>query len=383
MKLKLTDRFCANVKATCQTDYFDEATTGLALRVTEAGSKSWTYNYTFNNKRSRMTLGTYPVFSLSTARTKAIECRQELAAGNDPRFTAVADETFKAACEEYQRRDGDKLRTAKWRKSALERLVYPILGALPIREIKRSDIVRLLDRIEDNQGPVMADRTFGIIRRVMSWYSSRNDDFNSPIVRGMARTSIKERARRRILTDEELRKVWDTAEVSGVFGNLIMFILLTATRRTEAAHMQRAELTGADWIIPGSRYKTKLDHLVPLSASAFALLPASGYWLFTKTGLHPIGGYNAHKKAFDKACGVTDWCIHDLRRSARSLMSRAGISADIAERCLGHVMGGVRGTYDRYEYRQEKSLAFEALASLIDRIVHPQDNVVPLKLTGS
>jgi hypothetical protein len=99
MKVKLTDRFCANVKTVGRVDYFDEATTGLAFRVTETGSKSWTFNYTFNNKRSRMTLGTYPAISLSGARTKAIEARTALETGTDPRSTAIGGETLKAVCE--------------------------------------------------------------------------------------------------------------------------------------------------------------------------------------------------------------------------------------------------------------------------------------------
>jgi integrase len=143
--------------------------------------------------------------------------------------------------------------------------------------------------------------------------------------------------------------------------------------------MRRGEVSGADWIIPGARYKTKLDHVIPLPATAKALLPPDGDWVFTTTGTCPIGGFNNFKIDFDMACGVTGWTIHDLRRTSRSLMSRAGIPADIAERCLGHVMGGVRGTYDRYEYRDEKLQAFETLAALIERIVHPQDNIVPLR----
>jgi Arm DNA-binding domain len=231
MKVKLTDRFCANAKVTSRTDYFDEDTTGLALRVTENGSKSWTYNYTLGDKRVRMTLGSYPSISLAGARTKALEARSAVEAGADPRLTAVGGETFQAICEEYQTREGKKLRTAKWRKSALERLVYPVLGARPIGDIRRSELVSLLDKIEDDQGPVMADRVLQIIRRIMNWHASRTDDYNSPIVRGMARTSTRERARKRILSDDELRKVWKTAERHGVFGDLVRFILLTATRR--------------------------------------------------------------------------------------------------------------------------------------------------------
>jgi integrase len=146
--------------------------------------------------------------------------------------------------------------------------------------------------------------------------------------------------------------------------------------------MRRGELVGTDLIIGADRYKTKLDHLIPLSASALALLPTDGDWIFTTTGNRPIGGFSNFKREFDKLSGVTGYTLHDLRRSARSLMSRAGVPADIAERCLGHVMGGVRGTYDRYEYRDEKAQAFEALATLIDRIVNPQANVIQLGRLG-
>ena len=110
MKVKLTDRFCANVKATSRTDYFDEDTTGLALRVTEQGSKSWTYNYTLGDKRVRMTMGTYPAISLAGARTKALEARDAVEAGTDPRSTVLGGETLQAICEEYQNREGKKLR---------------------------------------------------------------------------------------------------------------------------------------------------------------------------------------------------------------------------------------------------------------------------------
>src|SRR5262249_59941466 len=88
-------------------------------------------------------------------------------------------------------------------------------------------------------------------------------------------------------------------------------------------------------------------------------------------GARPLGGFSKRKREFDNACGVTGWVVHDLRRTARTLMSRAGVSADIAERCLGHTITGVRGTYDRHAYEAEKRHAFEALAAQIERVVRP------------
>jgi integrase len=112
-----------------------------------------------------------------------------------------------------------------------------------------------------------------------------------------------------------------------------------------------------------------------------AKLPQVGRarYVFTTSGRSGLGGFSKFKRKLDKAAGVTGWTLHDLRRTARSLMSRAGIPSDYAERCLGHVIGGVRGVYDRHEFHAEKKHAYEALAAQIDRIVNPRDNVVPLR----
>jgi integrase len=374
----LTDRFCTHAKARegeVQTDYFDEATRGLALRVGRSGLKSWTYHHTANGKRARLTFGNYPAISLGAARAKADEARSR-----GPQAIANAG-TFQATCDDYLRRAA--LRTKAWRRTQLERLVYPVLGAKPIDEVRRSDIVALLDRIEEESGGPMADQTLAIVRRVLNWHASRSDDFRSPIVRGMARTRPKERARERTLTDDELRLVWKVDETEP-FGHFMQFVLLTATRRSEAANARRSEIVGGDWIIPGARYKTGKDHLVPLSAMALRVLPEGrGDWVFSKDGIRPL--HASHfKAAFDKALlregsPLPRWTLHDLRRTARSLMSRAGVSADHAERCLGHVIGGVRGVYDRHQFREEKRQGFEALASLVERIVNPQANVVAIR----
>jgi integrase len=211
------------------------------------------------------------------------------------------------------------------------------------------------------------------------FHASRSDDFRSPIVRGMGRGSGQ--ARSRILDDDELRAIWKATADYPVFGLLLRFILLTATRRHEAGQMTWAEIDGGIWIIPAARYKTKIDHVIPLSQMALSVLPPErgGEFVFSANGRQAIGNYTGHKQAIDQISGVSGYVIHDLRRTARSLMSRAGVASDHAERCLGHVIGGVRGVYDRHEYLDEKAKAFEALATQIDLIIHPRDNVVGIK----
>jgi integrase len=409
----LTDRFCTHANAQdgdAQTDYFDEQTRGLALRVSRSGQKSWTYHFTWADKRARMTFGSYPATSLGAARTRADEAKGFVEAGKDPRSIGT-DDTFKAICEEYLKRECGMLRDAEGkatfkgalrsapeREASLTRLVYPTLGGHRIGDIKRSEIVRLLDKIEDESGPVMADRVLASVRKIMNWHASRSDEFRSPIVRGMARTKPKERARKRTLTDDEIRIVWNVAAgFPGPFGALVQFILLTLARRTEAARIGRNEVTSNsfDWTLPAARNKTKVDLLRSLSGTAktvFASVPRIDAcdFVFTTDGERPISGFSKFKREFDKAVleelrkgapeaePLPNWTLHDLRRTGRSLMSRAGVPSDHAEMCMGHVIGGVRETYDRYEYREEKARAFEALAVQIERIVNPQSNVLEI-----
>jgi integrase len=221
----------------------------------------------------------------------------------------------------------------------------------------------------------------------MRWHAVRDEDYVVPIVPGMARTKLSETARSRILNDDELRAVWKAAsEGEGPFPALVKFLLLTAARRTEASGMTWAEVDGADWTLPASRNKTKVGLLRPLSKAAQAVLNGQpriegNPFVFT-TGRAALSGYAIFKTRFDKACGVTDWRLHDLRRTARSLMSRAGVNADHAERCLGHVIRGVRGTYDRHEYRDEKAQAFEMLATQIALIINPPAGNVAMLRRG-
>jgi integrase len=142
----------------------------------------------------------------------------------------------------------------------------------------------------------------------------------------------------------------------------------------EAGAMTWAEVDGDVWIIPGKRYKTKREHVVPLSGAAvdaLASLPriGPGKYAFTLTGATPMGGISNRKAAFDQRCGVKDWTLHDLRRTARSLMSRVGVAPYVAEKCLGHVAGAIERTYDRHAYLAEKREAFAKLADEVAKIV--------------
>jgi integrase len=362
---------------------WDATVPGFAVRVTDNGAKTFVLVGRFSSRNpTARAIGKVGALSLEDARAKAREWIALVAKGIDP-AQAQRDaqrDTLAAICEEYLARRGRELRSIDLIRSMLTRLVLPYLGPRPIADIRRSDIVRLLDRIEDESGPVAANRTCALLGTVMNWYAGRTDDYSSPIIRGMARR--REVARDRVLTDEELRAVWSAPASEPVYSAYIRFLLLTGARRNEVAKLRWSEIADGEWRLPAQRNKTGLELVRPLSQAALAILgglPRSGEFVFSRTGATALSGLSRFKIELDRASGTEGWVIHDLRRTARSLMSRAGVSSDHAERCLGHVIGGVRGVYDRHLFREEMLLAYEKLAALIAQIVDPKPNVVAIR----
>jgi integrase len=388
----------------------DSRVPGFGVRITDQGVKTFVLRtrYPGEASASRREIGKVGKIDLADARDKAREWLKLIADGKNPARVEEQkrkaqqsrdDATVNAVLDDFVKRHASKLRSADQVKHAFDAYVRPRIGEDSIYELKRRQIVEMLDTVEDKAGPVMADRVLAHVRKAFNWQAARDDDFLSPIVRGMARTKPKERARQRVLTDDEIREVWqalETADVPSCYPRYVRMLLLTMTRRNEAADMSAAEIEGDLWTIPAERYKTKLDHVVPLTAQAKALIgekpkgfKGNGWFVFTTTdGARPFSGFSKAKLALDaeiakrrKAEGrahMENWTLHDLRRTARTLMSRAKVPEDHAERAMGHVIAGVRGTYDRYSFIDEKRAAFESLAGLLDLILNPPaDNVVP------
>jgi integrase len=321
--------------------------------------------------------------------------------------------TLKAICESFLTREGGmvrhddgtvtfaggKIRTANERRKTFERLVYPTLGKRPINEIRRSDINALLDRIEDKNGGPMADHTLAYLRRVFSWHAARTDDFLSPFTRGMARTKPTERTRDRVLSDQELRDVWAALDivknVPVCYPAYMRTLLLTAMRRTEVSGMTWLEHEGDIWVCPAHRMKGKRNHVVSLIPAIREIIgeqPADAknrpFVFSSDGGERAFSGFSKAKQALDKAIAalrkgdgrkpMPGWQLHDLRRTARTLMEGAGVRPDIAERVLAHKIPRVQGVYNQYQYLAEKRDALERLAALVARIINPADNVVSI-----
>jgi integrase len=392
MRRQLTEKFCASAKAApgdLQTDYFDLATVGLSLRVGETGHKSWMLRYSFpkNGPRKWMKLGTYPATSLALARQKAGDARKALEdpeGPKDPRTTLGAPETLQSICEDYITRECGSLRSGAGRAQRMRRLIkVEGFADRHIASLRRSDVVKWLDGIADaSGGTAAAHQALSFLSVVCNWYERRNDDFTSPIRKGMS--PHRPVARDRILSDDEIRALWAKTADGSPFARMVRFLLLTGARRDEARKAQRSEFDGADWTLPAARNKTKLDLLRPLTPQALAQLGESKPFAFSSDGGHSaLSNMDWPKAQLDKASGVTGWTLHDLRRTARTLLSRAGVASDVAELCLGHVLKGVRSIYDRHEYRAEKADALRKLARLVDRIVQGKPTAVTLRRVAS
>jgi integrase len=182
--------------------------------------------------------------------------------------------------------------------------------------------------------------------------------------------------------------VWKAADgFDGPEGHFIRFLLLTGCRRSEAAGLRFEELSGSDWLLPPERNKTKSSLLRPLSVAALETITKtpriSDEFVFS-TGARPLDGFSRFKRKLDAASGVAQWHLHDLRRTARSLMSRAGVRAEDAEQCLGHALPTLQRTYNKHDFYLEKKRAFELLAAEIERIINPppEGKVIPMHQRG-
>ena len=377
----------------------------LTLRVTSHGARSFITRPRFNGRPIRLTYsGAVSPDTYSDAKGWADDMADQCGKGIDPREVAKreAEESdarkFDTIVKSFMKRHASKNRTADETQRIFDRYILPSWKDKLITDITRRDVAHLLDRIEDGKikgpkgkklgGPVQADRALAVIRKLMNWYAARDDSFVSPVVAGMGRTKPKDRARDRILSDDEIRIMWPLLDGMGTFGGLVKALFLTAQRRDEVAHMAHSEIKGNGvWTIPAERYKTGRPNVVPLSDATRVVIEAQPVYekcdlVFTVSGRNPFSGFSKAKRNLDQKileamreqdeeAELPDWRLHDIRRTAKTLMMRAGVRPDISERVLGHVIPGVEGVYDRHSYTDEKRDALDRLATMVLRIVNP------------
>jgi integrase len=352
MRVHLTDRFCAHAKSTePQTDFVDDTITGLALRVTSGGTKSWTL--TWGTPRRRATLGRYPSMSLARARTAAIEVREGRTSG-----------TVSAFAEIYLKASNGK-RSAPEIERRLRHDILPVIGHIPLRELHRRDVTRVIDA--KSEAPISARRAFEDIRAMVRFAVSRGDLDHNPID-GMQGPPIS-RPRTRVLSDDEIRTLWGfLPELSAGVAQVIRLCLVTGQRLGEVAGMTPTELDldSRIWNIPASRTKNGHPHSVPLSPLALRII---GDGTHGATSVRNVS--NTIHRAQGRI-GIAQFTAHDLRRSALTHMAQLGIPPII----LGHIAnhrtttkaGITLGVYVHHAYEREKREALELWANRLQHI---------------
>ena len=333
----------------------DSILPGLYLVIQPSGARSWAVRYRHGGRTRKHTIGTLARFPLLEARAEARLALQAVAAGRDPAIEkkearAPDRDVMRTIVEDFLERHvraNNRPLTARSTEHLLRKHVLRAWGDRKIQTVARRDVIALMDAIVDSGSPIAANRVLSAISKLFNWCIERGVIEISPCAQ--VRKPTAETSRDRVLSDDEVALVWRAAERLGwPFGTMTQLLLLTGQRRGEVCGMDRREIAGPLWTIPGARAKNGQTHEVPLSAAALKVLAAApglaGCDLILSTnGTTQISGHSKAKSDLDAAmlaiaresatrAGRNDldeiriepWRIHDLRRTLASGLARLG-----------------------------------------------------------
>jgi integrase len=394
-KLDLTDRFVATIKTKTVADYFDAKTTGLGLRVSPTGVKAWSVMFTIpgTQKRGRLSLGTYPATSLATARTKAIEARGRVEAGEDPRCSKPkmhdGPMTVGDLVEVYiAKKKG--IKTCRELGRRLRADAVPVIGTVKLADLHRRDVHRVLDPILERSAPVASAKAFGDLRAMLRWAVERGYIDHDPML-GMKVKKAK--PRERFLDEDEIAALW-LAWPTALQADVVLALklaLVTGQRIGEVTGitLDEIDLAKGVWNLPASRTKNGSAHTVPLSDMALDLIAEArrterGGRLFD-LNTQRLANFLAQRRG---RLPVQDWSAHDLRRSVCTHLAMLGISPLIIGAVVNHrqvTKGGVTlGVYVQYDYAKEKREALDMWADRLTAIVAgTAPKVMPMRPQGA
>jgi len=343
---------------------------GHYVRVMPSGSKS--YVAIARDPKGQQvwkTLGKTVELTLEKAREEARKALQRTKRSGPMSFQVVAEEWLKRHVA------AKGLRSEYEYRRMLNKHVFPLWANREIESIRRQDVAAVQDMVEDEHGTRTSDKVLSMVSTIFAFHEKRSDDYTSPVRKGMKRYASRENSRDRILGDDEIRTLW---REQGTYADLLRLALLTGQRREKVASIRWDDIAGNVWTIPAEACEKGNARELELPPAAVEIInrqPCLNGFVFAGRG----GGHFKSWKQRDRI-ERNGWTVHDIRRTARSLMSRAGVRPDIAERVLGHAIRGVEGVYDRHEYRDEKADALRRLAGLIASILNPPTgNLVPIK----
>ena len=376
---------------------------GFGLRVAKSGKKSWIFLYRFNGKSRRMTFGCYPAISLADAHFKHAQATKLLDKGIDPgRIEQVEKEriskspTVKDLAEEYLEKWA-KPNKRSWTEDQrmLNKDVVPSWGDRKAKDVKKRDVVLLLESIYARGAKVHANRMLALVRKMFNFALQRDIVEHNPCL-GIGKLH-EEKPKKRFLTDEEIKTFWfglDSVGISESVKAVLRLILVTAQRPGEVLGMHTSEIDGGSWVIDGSRTKNSETQRVYLSSIAREIIAktgSDGFIFRSPKGDKPMH-LNTLAHALQRAQTLKDgqespaldipyFTPHDLRRTAATHIAEMGFSEFLVGKILNHSSKSITGVYNRHRYDKEKQQAMEAWARKLNRILSgkTESNVLELK----
>lgn len=366
-RVNLTDKFVSSCKPPPRgrVEHSDLLCPGLYLRVTARGVKTFAVIVRCGALKRR-TIGRYPLVGLADARRQALDILRDVTEQRDnPPPPAVDAVSFGTMVEDYVELYL-KLNIRSWKQQE-SCLNQPALNAWRDRAaagIEKREVIAVLDDLVAAGKPHAAVNLLKAIKALYNWGIDRDLVTANPCDR--VRKPVQTTERDRVLNDDELARVWNSArQLPQPWASMIGMMMLTGQRRTEVSNMSWSEIEGDTWIIPRERVKKDRPHAVPLTAGALALLEPlraggeQGFVFSTDGGVHASSNFNRVKRKLDEASGVTEWVLHDLRRTVRSGLAALGVPREVARAVVNHADGKIDRVYNRYLYAAEKREALE------------------------
>jgi integrase len=383
-------------------DYRDKVVPGLRLRVLHTGVKTFVLLCrppTAKGHVTRRALGRWGELTLDEARDKARAWLALIGKGIDPTIVAAAEraanqlkssETFGAVADDFLERYAPGIAKAQECRNIVQREFISRWKDRPFGSITGHEAREAIQAIA-KRGIYQAHNAFGYLRRLYSWAQGSGYTVLRSPLDGLSANDIIGAARKpreRVLTDDEVRCVWTALGGMGFpWTPLFKLLILTAQRETEISEMRWSEIDFDKrlWTIPANRMKGARSHEVPLAPQALAILKAlpryAGDFVFSVNGgKSPVNSFGKSKARLDKACGVTGWKIHDLRRTARTHFSALPVQDLVRELVIAHAKPGLHKVYDQHAYASEKTECLRLWEHRLAGILAPKlpAEVVPI-----
>jgi len=406
--MRLTDAYLRRMpRPPRRIELRDSIVTGLVLRAGPSGAKTWGVRYRARGRAAVLTLGPYRTegsgadgLTLAEARARARATMNEVRSGGDPQAAKIEARNAPTVAEmaEAFLADGRSVRSHRraWRESTraererlIRREIVPAIGRKRPEDVTKADLRNLSEAIA-KRAPILANRVLAVCHTLFRW-AVQTDRLGA--LPAFPQRPRSESTRDRVLSEDELRRVWGAmADEPGIVGRAFALLLLTAQRKSEVLRMRWADLTQEGhvwwWTIPADVAKNGRAHRVPLVAAVLdvldglRVLAGDSPWVFPSAEAERPIRYV--QKAADRLWSrsrVEAATLHDLRRTAATLMARSGVSRFVVGRVLNHTETGVTAIYDRHEYDSEKRTALETWARTLHAIAtgaHRTADVVPL-----